>query len=192
MLSRDLLYGAVTYASGRLGEEPVRSQGHIHAVSASCGMSTPEVYEIWSGKAVIYMQERDTDDPGRCFAVYAEPGDVIIVPPDWAHATISADASQPLTFGAWCVRDYGFVYDGVRAHGGMAFFPLLNEDGSLRWLHNDAYRAGDVIVKHPEDYAQLGLEKGVPIYEQFVHDPDRFLFVSRPQMAEKIWEDFVP
>ena len=192
MLARNLLYGAVTYASGRLGQEPVRSQGHIHAVSASCGWSTPEVYEIWLGRAVIYMQERDIDDPGRCFAVEAGPGQVVIVPPYWAHATISADESQPLTFGAWCVRDYGFVYDGVRAHGGMAFFPLVKEDGALEWLHNDAYVPGNIVLKTPEPYAQLGLEPGVPIYTQFVRDPDRFLFVSQPQRAQDKWAGFVP
>ena len=104
------------------------------AVSASCGMSTPEVYEIWAGKAVIYMQEHDGDDPGRCFAVEALPGQVVIVPPGWAHATISADPEQPLTFGAWCVRDFGFDYRGVRAHGGLAFFPLLKEDGSTKMI----------------------------------------------------------
>ena len=32
----------------------------------------------------------------------------VIVPPGWVHATISADPKQPLTFGAWCDRDYGF------------------------------------------------------------------------------------
>src|SRR5665648_442146 len=42
-----LLYGAVTYAAGKLGNEPVRSQGHIHRVSPLSGWSTPEVYEIW-------------------------------------------------------------------------------------------------------------------------------------------------
>ena len=47
---RNLLYGTVIYSSGQLGIEPIRSQGHIHAISNSCGMSTPEVYEIWSGK----------------------------------------------------------------------------------------------------------------------------------------------
>lgn len=72
MLERNLLYGAVTYAKGTLGKEPVRSQGHIHAVSPSCGMSTCEVYEIWSGAAYIYMQETALDNPGRCFAVYAK------------------------------------------------------------------------------------------------------------------------
>src|SRR5512140_1935730 len=27
---RNLLFGVVTYAAGRLGQEPVRSQGHVH------------------------------------------------------------------------------------------------------------------------------------------------------------------
>lgn len=122
------------------------------------------------------MQEHDGDDPGRCFAVEALPGQVVIVPPGWAHATISADPEQPLTFGAWCVRDFGFDYRGVRAHGGLAFFPLLKEDGSFEWLHNVAYASGELTVKAPEPYAQLGLEENVPIYTQFLHDPDRFLF----------------
>ncbi len=58
-----LLYGAVTYAAGRLGDEPVRSQGHIHKVSPFSRWSTPEVYEIWSGKAIIYVQEKAEDQP---------------------------------------------------------------------------------------------------------------------------------
>ena len=32
---RHLLFGVVTYAAGRLGEEPVRSQGHVHKVAAA-------------------------------------------------------------------------------------------------------------------------------------------------------------
>lgn len=58
-----LLYGAVTYAAGRLGDEPVRSQGHIHTISPHSGWSTTEAYEIWSGKAIIYMQFEE--DPER-------------------------------------------------------------------------------------------------------------------------------
>lgn len=90
-----LLYGVVTYAAGKLGKEPVRSQGHIHKVSAYSGWSTPEVYEIWSGEAIIYMQEQAEDQPGRCYAVHAKPGEVVIVPPYWVHATISANPEIP-------------------------------------------------------------------------------------------------
>ena len=145
MLRRNLLYGAVTYAKGLLGREPVRSQGHIHAVSPSCGMSTCEVYEIWSGSACIYMQETAEDRPGRCFAILANPGEVVIVPPGWAHCTIVADPSRHMTFGAWCVRDYGFDYTGVRRHGGVAWFPVI-ENRELKFVQNPAYQAAPCAV----------------------------------------------
>ena len=34
-----IVFGAVTYASGKLGDEPVRSQGHVHRVSSHSGWS---------------------------------------------------------------------------------------------------------------------------------------------------------
>src|SRR5262249_2155758 len=34
---RMLLFGVVTYAAGRIGEESVRSQGHVHTVSSHSG-----------------------------------------------------------------------------------------------------------------------------------------------------------
>ena len=46
--SLHLLFGTVVFASGKLGEEPIRSQGHVHAISPVSGTSTPELYEIWS------------------------------------------------------------------------------------------------------------------------------------------------
>lgn len=192
MEERMLLYGVVTYAAGQLGKEPIRSQGHIHKVSAHCGWSTPEVYEIWTGKAVIYMQETGEDHPGRCYAVEAGPGDVVIVPPYWVHATISADPAQPLTFGAWCDRDYGFEYDAVRRHGGIAWFPLLSNEGKLEWERNPAYQADSLMIKAPGDYGALGLEKGKSIYQQFCEAPDRFLFVSDPARAADVWKHYIP
>lgn len=193
MLERlHLLYGAVTYAAGRLGNEPVRSQGHIHKVSPLTGWSTPEVYEIWSGKAIIYMQETTEDNPGRCFAVVANPGDVVIVPPYWAHATISADAEQPLTFGAWCDREYGFEYEGVRAHKGLAWFPVIANSGEIEWQKNPNYDECDLVVKSPEIYTQLGIEHGKSIYTQFEENPAKFLFVPQPQLVREVWTKFVP
>lgn len=192
MEARMLLFGVVAYAAGRLGEEPIRSQGHIHKVSAHCGWSTPEVYEIWNGEAVIYMQQTADDAPGDCYAVHARAGDVVVVPPYWAHATVSANANQPLVFGAWCDRDYGFEYDGVRRHHGIAWFPLLNPDGTLRWEKNPSYRTEKLICKKPAEYSRLGIQPGTPIYSQFQQEPDRFLFVSNPALKKDAWEHFVP
>ncbi|NJN24579.1 MAG: glucose-6-phosphate isomerase [Cyclobacteriaceae bacterium] len=189
---RHLLFGVVTYAAGTLGKEPVRSQGHIHKKSDYAqGWSTPEVYEIWSGEAIIYMQESANDYPGRCFAVHALPGEVVLVPPGWAHATISANASQPLTFGAWCDREYGFDYDDVRAHGGLAFFPFVKE-GKIVWDKNKKYHGQELTIKSPRIYTEFGLEPGVPIYSQFESAMEKFQFVPRPDLYQNQWKQFVP
>lgn len=189
-----LLYGAVTYAQGRLGKEPVRSQGHIHAVSAFSGQSTPEVYEIWSGKAIIYMQEYADDYPGRCFAVQAGPGDVVIVPPYWAHATVSLSNENELsmTFGAWCVRDYAFDYRGVRAHKGIAWFPVYDDLGVLRWQPNSMYKTSELICKRPDDHPELGIKKGEPIYRTFEKAPDTFAYVVNPSLKDAVWHNYIP
>ncbi len=188
-----LLFGVVTYAKGQLGKEPVRSQGHIHATSKfSNGWSTPEVYEIWKGKAIIYMQETAQDEPGRCFAVYAKPGDVVIVPPAWAHATISADPNEALTFGAWCIRDYAFLYDEVRAHKGLAWFPFLDESGGITWEANQNYHKSELIEKSPEQYHQFDLGLNKPIYEVFEENPHHFDFVVTPGVAAEKWKNFTP
>lgn len=187
-----LLYGVVTYAAGRLGKEPIRSQGHIHWVSKYSGWSTPEVYEIWEGEAIIYMQEYAEDNPGRCFAVYAKAGDVVIVPPYWAHATISANPEHPLTFGAWCDREYGFEYDGVRSHKGIAWFPLFDKDGKIEWQANPCYQPSELICKAPADHPKLGIVKGEAIYRTFERAPETFLYVPKPGLKESVWKNYEP
>lgn len=191
MLKRDLLFATCNYNFGTMGQEPVRSQGHIHAVSASCGASTCELYEIWEGTAIIYMQESCKDNPGRCFAVTAKAGDVVIVPPYWGHQTVNADIHHPMVFGAWCVRDYGFDYDDVRAHHGLAYYPIV-KDGVVRWQKNDHYEPCTLIEKAPRLYTDFGIEPGKPLYQQFIEDPDRMLFVSKPQTAAELWKHFEP
>lgn len=189
---RMLLFGVVTYAAGRLGKEPVRSQGHVHRVALHSGWSPPEVYEIWAGRAVVYMQEFASDDPGRCFAVTAEPGDVVVVPPGWAHATLSASPEAPLTFGAWCDRDYGFEYQQVRERGGLAWYALLDDGGQLEWHRNTNYILRELCVGPPSDYQELGLEKGTPIYTQFERNPAMVQWVSEPALLERVWSGFTP
>ncbi len=187
----NLLFGAVVYACGTLGNEPVRSQGHVHKKVRNNRLAPPEIYEIWSGTAIIYMQEADTDDPGRCFAVEATTGEVVVVPPGWAHATISASKDEPLAFGAWCDRHYSFEYAGVRAHGGLAWFPVWQQ-GNIEWIANRKYKPSELIQKKPGPVHRLGIKKGVPVYTIFEQDPESFLYVTQPEKKNEVWEDFEP
>jgi glucose-6-phosphate isomerase, archaeal len=182
----------VTYARGRLGSEPVRSQGHVHRVSVRSGCSPPELYEIWRGRAIVYMQERAADDPGRCLAVEAGPGEVVVVPPGWAHATVSADPREPMTFGAWCDRDYGFEYAEVRARGGLAWFPLLGPSGGVEWEANPRYASRPLEQRRARAYPELGLVKGEPIYRAFARDANAVSWVADPSGVAHLWGDLDP
>jgi len=188
---RYLLYGVVAYAAGQLGDEPVRSQGHIHAVAPHSGWSTPELFEIWEGRAVIYAQEFAETNPGRCFAVTAGPGDQVVVPPGWAHCAINADPNRRMVFGAWCERQYGFVYDSVRAHGGLAWFPFVS-GGQIAWRSNPRYALSELQQSTPRAYPELGLKRDTPIYKRYEQDPDAVQWISEPARLAELWKTFKP
>jgi glucose-6-phosphate isomerase len=189
---RMLLFGAVVYAAGRLGDEPVRSQGHIHAIAPHSGWSPPEVFEIWSGTAIVYAQQRAEKEPGRCIAVEAKAGEQVVVPPGWAHCVINADPTSRMSFGAWCDRQYGFDYTGVRAHQGLAWFPLLTESGTIDWRPNPRYAPSKLEHHRPRPYPELGLNAEQSLYGQFVDNPDSVMFVADPERASGVWPTFAP
>lgn len=189
---RMLLFGAVIYASGKLGDEPVRSQGHVHHISSHSGWSSPEVYEIWEGAAYVYMQEYAADDPGRCYAILAKPGDVVVVPPAWAHAAMSAEPSDYMALGALCDREYNFDYDAIRKRQGLAWYPMVQAKGEIEWVPNPRYRKSSLEVRGPRDYAELGFVRGKSLYEQAVRDLDRFAWVSKPALRAELWKQFEP
>ncbi|MFV0406325.1 MAG: glucose-6-phosphate isomerase family protein [Propioniciclava sp.] len=190
LIRQNLLFGLVRYAAGVVGDEPVRSQGHVHAVSASCGTSTPELYEFWEGAGVVYMQEQVAADPGRCFAVQAGPGDKVLVPPGWAHLTVNAGVRTPMAFGAWCVRDYGFDYSGIPERHGLAWYPKVTGD-VITWMPNPHYGVSELTRKKPRIYTEFGISTDA-IYRQWQSDPDRMGFVARPAAVSALWQDFVP
>jgi glucose-6-phosphate isomerase len=189
---RMLLFGAVIYASGKLGDEPVRSQGHVHRISSHSGWSPPEVYEIWEGAAYVYLQEYAGDDPGRCYAILAKPADIVVVPPAWAHAAISADPSEFMALGALCDREYSFDYDAVRKRRGLAWYPIVTPNGGIEWVPNPCYQKTRLDVRRPRDYAELGFASGNSLYEQAVRDLDRFAWVSKPAVCQDVWKHFEP
>lgn len=186
--NRHLLYEIVAYNHGLVGAEPVRSQGHIHSASEFADYSTPEVYEILEGRAIIYMQEFVSVNIGRCYAVYAKAGEIVIVPPGWAHFTVNADVTQHMVFGAWCIRDYDFEYDEIRARKGLAFYPVYNNE-EIKWKKNKQYKEGHLKIVKPRTHHEFGLTKE-NIYLQYENDPNKFDFVTNPKGYLKIWKNF--
>lgn len=189
---RMLLFGIVMYARGRLGDEPVRSQGHVHAIAPHCGWSTPELFEIWHGRAIVYAQEKSEDDPGRCIAIEAGPGDRVVMPPRWAHFVVNADPNSVLIFGAWCDRQYEFDYTQMRAHHGLAWFPVFDSDGEIGWEANSYYSPSQLQTRNPRSYPELGLSAELPIYHYLHSNLEAIQWISDPQRISGLWNGFEP
>ncbi len=96
-----------------------------------------------------------------------------------------------MVFAAWCDRQYGFVYDQVRAHKGLAWFPLLSAGGEITWEANPAYRGSRLVCRGARRYAELGV-RDVPIYQQFVESPESVQWVSDPARFQNLWGTFEP
>jgi glucose-6-phosphate isomerase len=189
---RMLLYGIVAYAAGRLGREPPRSQGHVHSVSPHSGWSSPELFEIIEGEAIIYAQQSTQENPGRCVAVVAHEGNKVVVPPSWAHCVINANPADRMVFGAWCDRQYGFIYDGIRRHRGLAWFPVLSGNDEIEWIANTLYRGSELDVHTARSYPELDLAPDRNLYQQFLDNPDSIMWVSDPLRKAAIWTGFAP
>ena len=189
---RMLLFGIVMYASGRLGDEPVRSQGHVHAISPHCGWSTPELFEIWGGRAIIYGQEKSGDDPGHCIAIDARVGERVVMPPGWSHYVVNAAPDENLIFAAWCDRQYGFDYVQMRAHHGLAWYPVFAEQRTIRWEANPNYLPSKLVHKPARTYPELGIRPSIPIYPHFHDNPESIQWVSDPGRCVGLWPTFEP
>jgi glucose-6-phosphate isomerase len=95
-----------------------------------------------------------------------------------------------MMFGAWCDRQYGFVYDGIRAHHGLAWFPVLDSEWNIRWEPNPSYRSSELSIRSARGYPELGLDPNTPIYEQFAANPESVQWVSQPASVATVWPAF--
>jgi glucose-6-phosphate isomerase len=179
-----LLYGAVVYNHGVVGEERLRSQGHIHSLEPGTGLRYSEIYEFWTGHGFVYLQKECEPVVTRALLVPVGPGDKVIVPLGWVHLTVAAK-NDVLSFGAWCARDNQLEYEQLRAVGGPAHFVLA--DGEV--VPNARYEhVPDVDVVAPGDLPLFDVPTDTPIYSAWKEDPTRFDFLPRPELVRGAWD----
>jgi glucose-6-phosphate isomerase len=97
-----------------------------------------------------------------------------------------------MVFGAWCVRDYGFDYRAVRAHGGLAWFPLSDESRGVKWERNPTYEECCIVETRSREHPELNVLREIPIYEQFSRNPESLQWISDPARVASIWQMFEP
>jgi glucose-6-phosphate isomerase len=80
----------------------------------------------------------------------------------------------------------------MRAHHGLAWFPLIAVDGSLTWERNPNYSASNLQHRKARAYLELGLSSEMSIYEHLRRNPESIQWVSAPAKLENLWAEFEP
>ncbi len=179
--SLGLGYGAVVYNHGALGGEALRSQGHVHSAPDATGVAYSEIYEFWHGRGLVYMQDRATADVADVIVIEAGPGDKVVIPPGWAHATVNV-GDGPMAFGAVYALEARLLYEPLRRLQGTAHYVLA--DGTLE--PNPRYRSVPEARRQvPHEIPEHGIGHRRPA---LAGELGLLEFVSRPERYPAIWE----
>lgn len=143
-----------------LGNEFVKTKGHYHVGSYG------EIYTVLEGTAIYLMQKKkENGDIEDVYAVKAEKGDVVVIPPFYGHITINPSEKESIKMANWlsenCESDYSPF---EKMHGACYYYVKEGPSagsGSASWLKNENYknapelRFEEPIKSLPEDLSFL-------------------------------------
>ena len=185
---RGLLYAALVLRAGTIGEERTRIRGHINSHAAGTAVTYPEVYEVWQGRALLYLQCEASPDVSDIVTLEISPGGKAIVPPGWASLIVNI-GDEPLVTGSWLARECRQQYEALETLGGMAHFIRASTvPPGYEVEQNPHYRSVPVPRNVPvQDYPSFGLTQDEPMFMTFRRNPDVFRFMTRPQDYAGVW-----
>jgi glucose-6-phosphate isomerase, archaeal len=102
-LSGELSSGITRLYPGKVGQEYFMTKGHFHAV-----LETGEIYYALRGTGMMVMETPEGESRAESFAA----GQVVYVPPRWAHRTVNVGTEDLLffwVFPAHAGHDYGTI-----------------------------------------------------------------------------------
>ena len=131
-------YDITVVPSMMLGSEFVKTKGHYHSGNWQ------EVYTVLEGEAIYLMQKKnDEEEIEDVYAVRAQKGDVVIVPPLYGHITINPSETEELKMANWvcphCKSDYS-LYEKMQ---GACYYYLKTgpASGEAEWVKNENYKS---------------------------------------------------
>ncbi len=103
----ELISGVTRLQAGKVGQEYFMTKGHFHAV-----LETGEIYYALHGQGLIVLETPE----GDCSVQPFDAGQVVHIPPRWAHRTVNT-GQEELRFFWVCPAHAGHDYVPIEQHG---------------------------------------------------------------------------
>lgn len=177
-LASDLMADLTILNSGKVGEEFVKTVGHYHGIIPGLTISYPEAYEAISEKIEYLLQsELDKDGAVDVIWVVTEPGDKVVMPPNYGHVSMNVGEKPAIEVDIQKrdnpnQSDYSIFKECC---GGALY---RTEEGLKE---NPHYKIKSLRIVRPVEKPEWGLEKNKPLYLATVESPEKFEWLTHPE-----------
>ncbi len=133
-------------ASGLIGNEYPKTFGHYHSSFVN------ETYHLVSGKGILVLQKKHFDKESgvwtpeivdEVFFVTANPGDSVIITPEYGHSWSNIGDEPLISFDDWRSGHQNSDYEEIQRLKGLAYY-LTFQEGKMKVVPNTNY------VNHPQ------------------------------------------
>jgi glucose-6-phosphate isomerase, archaeal len=173
-------YDLTVLANVRSEGEFAKTFGHVHPADPRTGCAHNEVYSLVHGRALwlLFLVHGDLDD---AYAVVAEPGDALVIPPQYAHATINIGGS-PLVMANLVSDAFAPDYEPVRRRRGAPWYVVEGPGGRPELVCNPTYpTAPPPPVMAAPRYGVLGLDGTRTLVEAVGASRSAYSFLERAE-----------
>jgi len=191
--SHGLHYDISYFIPAMFGCEHLKTSGHYHTASPD-GPAYPEVYGVLSGKAIYLLQKVNSIEAPLdevvvvdCIVVEGNPGDKVIMPPDYGHVTINP-LPEPMVMANWVSSRFKSQYGAVEQARGFAYYRVEGDGGPI-WVRNPRYKTAPPLrLARVREVPELGLSIDEPLSTAGIRAPERLAWLNNPaEYAELIW-----
>ena len=173
--SSDIRFDITVIPPFAIRKECAKTFGHYHPGSED-GLAYPEVYQVLRGSAVFILQKKNRNGSVDASVVYADEGDVILLPPGYGHVSINR-GENPLVLSNLVYDRFESLYADYEESQGGAYYYL--KDGEL--VQNTNY-----IVQKSEQITPKTLDerygfKCKDLLSEFAEHPKKFEFLKKPK-----------
>jgi glucose-6-phosphate isomerase len=130
-----LRYDITVIPARMLGSEFVKTKGHYHV------NAWQELYTVLAGSAIYLLQKtNEIGDIEDVYAVKAEKGDFVVMPPFYGHVTINPSETQELKMANWVSKDCKSDYSDFEKLQGSCYYHIKRSSGEASWIKNENYK----------------------------------------------------
>ncbi|MEM1578935.1 MAG: glucose-6-phosphate isomerase family protein [Archaeoglobaceae archaeon] len=173
-----LRYDFTIIPPAEIGGEAIKTLGHYHPTNAF-GIAYPEIYQIIDGKAIFLIQRRQGERVVDCFAIEAEKGDLVLIPPGFGHITINPTREVLLTSN-WVCRNFESIYEPYKKLRGACYYYINGE-----WVKNENY-SEKVELRFLEPFSSMNEE----MY-YLVNEIEKLEFLTKPEKHMEIFKKYL-